>query len=127
MSKKSAPQSRRAPRTPKAPKTSGKPSLEWFAKSADPAQIFDAIERESDGVPGEDAYRTRIEALMEASWQPTCGDVDIIHDAQHLRETSGGLTLTEASRRTGFVLGFEYCRQLLFGELDLAALKGGAA
>ena len=29
-------------------------------------------------------------------------------------------------RQAGFVQGFETCRQLLLGELDLAPLQGGA-
>lgn len=38
----------------------------------------------------------------------------------------GPAILEESMRRAGFVVGFQCCRQLLLGELDLEQLKGGA-
>lgn len=95
-------------------------------KFADPAALIEQIERKSTGLPPDDPYRARIEELMDRLIDQH-GDVDDAGDAKHIRETSAGLTLETASRYTGFVLGFEYCRHLLLGGLGLAAPKGGAA
>lgn len=84
-----------------------------------PAEIFERIEHESTGLPAADPYRARIEALMEAALDNQ-GDRDNAADAVHIRETTVGLVLETAARRTGFVLGFEYFRDLI-----LSAGKGG--
>jgi hypothetical protein len=38
--------------------------------------------------------------------------IDDADDAHHLRETRGGMTLEDAARRSGWVMGFEYARAL---------------
>lgn len=79
-----------------------------------PQTLYDQLERTY--IRPNDPYRTRIEELM-ALFLGQNG-VDLQADAEHIRETSGGFGLEEAARQTGFVLGFEYCRDLI--------LKGGA-
>lgn len=93
---------------------------------AHPEAIIDRIEQESPGVPPEDLYRARIETLMatELDKRTYNGsfDVDVVDDVKHIRETQAGGALEEAARHTGFVLGFEYCRDLIVS----GAAKGGA-
>jgi hypothetical protein len=92
---------------------------------ANPEGIIDHIEEESSGVPPHDLYRVRIEELMAAELDETRNntfDQDILDDSKHIRETAAGRALEMAARHTGFVLGFEYCRDLLLS----GAAKGGA-
>lgn len=90
------------------------------ASQYDPDAIFESIEDASTGLPPEDLYRARIEDLMLAALDKF-GNPDSIADAWHIRETTAGLVLETAARRAGFVLGFEYCRDLLLSECT----KGG--
>lgn len=91
-------------------------------KFANPEAIIEQIENASAGNPPDDPYRTRIEDIMGLLLRKL-GDVDEAEDAEHLRETSGGMVLEEAARHTGFILGFEYCRDLMLS--SGAATTGG--
>lgn len=83
--------------------------------------IIDHIEAESINTADTDPYRARIEALM-GDLLPHLGSVDDVADAEHIRATTAGLVLETAARKTGFILGFEYCRDLILA----GAAKGGA-
>lgn len=106
MSKKTAPKSSSQPLTP----------------FANPQAIIEHIEHESTGTPPTDPYRTRIENIMGLLLAGHDFDPDAIGDAEHMRHMSGGLVLETAARHTGFILGFEYCRDLM---LSGAAKDGG--
>lgn len=88
-------------------------------KFANPQGIINHIEGESTGTPPDDPYRARVEDIMGLLLR---GDVDTIADAEHIRQTSAGLALETAARQTGFIIGFEYCRDLILS----GAAKGGA-
>jgi hypothetical protein len=54
-------------------------------------------------------------------------DQQAVAFAKLLNAIDDGPAVVEgAMRQAGFVVGFEYCRQLLLGELEIPALKGGA-
>jgi hypothetical protein len=46
--------------------------------------------------------------------------------AELLENVDAAVPAVEAMRRAGFVVGFDLCRQLLLGELNLDSLKDGA-
>jgi hypothetical protein len=85
---------------------------------ANPQAIIEHIEAKSTGLPPDDPYRTRVEEIM-GLLLPQQGDPDTVADAEHIRETSAGLAIETAARLTGFIIGFEYCR-------DLILARGGA-
>jgi hypothetical protein len=79
---------------------------------ANPQAIIEQIEAKSTGVAPDDSYRARIEEVMDLLL-PKQGDIDLLDDAEHIRETRAGIALETAARHTGFILGFEYCRDLI--------------
>jgi hypothetical protein len=98
------------------------PKPAWAANLlTDPADIFEHIEDESMGPDDTDPYLMRVQQLMseaiEASPNP-----DARQDIEAMRELFHGHVFEEVARKTGFILGFEYCRALLGG----SAKKGGA-
>jgi hypothetical protein len=100
--------------TPKTPRSS---ALEAFAN---PAYLVENIEGESEAADA--PYWRRYEALVAAFLEEE-KDPDSTSDATHLKETQGGFVLEKVARQAGFVMGFEYCRQLLSGP---TTRKGGA-
>ena len=86
-------------------------------------KLFEAIENKHTGSAPEDPYRARIEDVMGLLLQKF-GDSDDVNEAEHLRSFRGGMTLEQAARHTGFILGFEYFRDLLLS--DAAKKTGGA-
>jgi hypothetical protein len=91
---------------------------EFSTKFASPQTIFESIEDASTGLPDADPYRTRIEDIMGLLLDPQGRQgVDASSDAGHIRHTAGGHALEEAARETGFILGFEYCRDLLLAKI----------
>lgn len=106
----------RTPSTKRASKTSLKPT--WAAGFlTDPADIFQRIEVASVDT---DAYRMRVRQLMSTAIE-ALPDVDARQDVEAMRELFHGHVFEELARKTGFVLGFEYCCALLQG----SAPKGG--
>lgn len=87
---------------------------------ANPQAIIEHIELTSTGTAPEDPYRARIEALMGELLSGA--DPDAAGDAEHIRQTTAGLVLETAARQSGFILGFEYCRDLI---LAGAGIGGG--
>jgi hypothetical protein len=90
-------------------------------KFANPQAIIKHIEEKSTGTPPDDLYRARVDDIR-GLLLPVQADVDTIADAEHIRQTSAGLALETAARQTGFIIGFEYCRDLILS----GAAKGGA-
>jgi hypothetical protein len=80
--------------------------------TVDPFVVVEQLDTEHEGVAPEDAYRQRIEVLMRAAMK-RFGGPDDESEAKILRNTRGGMTLEVAARHTGFVMGFEYARDLL--------------
>lgn len=111
------------PRSAKArrhsPKQSSTPRT--FSRFTDPAEIFEHIENESIGTSDTDLYRSRIERLMTEAIE-AIPNPDAQQDMAAIRGLFHGHVFEDVARKTGFVLGFEYCRELLTSD----ARKGGA-
>ena len=93
---------------------------------ANPQAIIEHIENSSTGESPTDPYRARIEELM-GLFLHQHGDVDEVEDAEHMRAMSAGLVLETAARQTGFIIGFEYCRDLIVGGGSESRAKPSAA
>jgi hypothetical protein len=91
-----------------------------FDAYTNPLAIIEHMETHND--EAESPYRQRIETLM-ASLLTGDGDAQVYAEAQALRQFQAGMTLEEAARHAGFVLGVEYVALLLLGA---AAGEGGA-
>jgi hypothetical protein len=95
-----------------------------FLAGADAATLFEFLENhytdrgDEDGSPYRRLYREAREAALEMH-----GAVEFAALLDAVDESTGVET---ATRRAAFIVGFDYCRQLLLGTLDLEALKGGA-
>jgi hypothetical protein len=74
-------------------------------KFANPQSIVESIENKSTGTPADDPYRKRVEDIM-GLLLPQQANVDVVADAEHIRQTSAGLALETAARQTGFIIGF---------------------
>lgn len=93
--------------------TQGRPASRMFGRFTEPAEIFEHIETESTS--DTDPYRSRIEYLMTTAIK-AMPDPDTRQDLEAMRQLLHGHVFEEVARQTGFVLGFEYCRELLTGE-----------
>jgi hypothetical protein len=103
------------PRTKAAPKTARR-SL----SIVDAGELFELLENqypETDSTYRTFYARARATALKEEKSADLAGLID---------QVDGAAGVEYATRRAGFLLGFEICRRLLLGELDVQALKGGA-
>jgi hypothetical protein len=75
------------------------------------ARIIDDIELNNDA--NKAPFRVRTEELMGQAWQADSAlGIDATAEAKCVRQIRGGVALELAARRTGFILGFEYCRNL---------------
>lgn len=119
------------PKPVAAPKPSSQPSATTPTRRAvlagmDPVALVGLLDNEFtdsgiDSEPYRRLYKQSLAALLEREGPEAVRFAKLIESI----EPACGVEL--AMRRAGFVVGFEACRQLLLGELDLAALKGGAA
>ncbi len=117
VSKKPAPKSARSHVAPRA-----------FLSDLDPAHLVQILDDhfedngDAKGSPYRRLYRQARQKFFENEGRET---VDLA--ALLFGNIDGACLIEDALRSAGFVVGFETCRQLLLGELDLKALKGGAA
>jgi hypothetical protein len=98
-----------------------------FLGGLDPIKLVEMLDDKfqdngaKDGSPYRRLYVQTLKALLKRS------SPDAINFKALLDGIDGaGCEVETAMCNAGFVVGFEVCRQLLLGELDLPALKGGA-
>lgn len=100
------------------------PNSRAFLWGLDPVKLVDLLDTHFDddggpkGSPYRRLYRETLESLLVES--------GAVAFAALLDEIDDSIEVETAMRQAGFVVGFETCRQLLLGELDVAALKGRA-
>lgn len=111
-------------------KTATKPAVatrRTFLAGVDPVKLCEFLEdhyTDTGGLDGS-AYRRLYADSLAAFLEP---DIEAVHFAKLLDSVDAACLVESAMRQAGFVVGFECCRQLLLGELEIpaAALKDGA-
>ena len=102
-------------------KTSQPAERRQYIAEIDPLTLFGLLEHhfdDADSSPYRRLYsETRADVLQVQEAVEFAALLDNVDEANGVEV---------ATRAAGFVLGFETCRQLILGELDLEALKGGA-
>ena len=117
MSKKSSSptKTRRASQRPLTPRS--------LLSSVDPLQLYEILGRhfEDNGGPDGSAYqrfyKELLSTLLEADGQEAVNFFKLIDNVDAFS------CVEDRIRNAGFVQGFECCRQLLLGELDLEGLR----
>ncbi len=95
-----------------------------FLAGIDAIELFEMLERHYDDDGGADGsayrrlYRESLKAFLERDGPEAVTFAQLLEAIE-----SAGLVETDM-KKAGFVVGFECCRQLLLGELDLDVLKG---
>lgn len=90
-------------------KTTAPPSFSQVY--ANPEAIIERIELQAELI--DDPYRLRAYELTKKFITQPGGETDCQDEAILFRQTRGGMVLEEAARRCGFILGFEYLRDLI--------------
>jgi hypothetical protein len=96
-----------------------------FLAGVDAAKLFDLLETAYTDTGGKDgtAYRRLYADTLQRGLQSDGGEAEALAE---LLNALDAWALVEANvRRAAFIVGFDTCRQLLLGELDLEALKTG--
>jgi hypothetical protein len=105
------------------PKTPAPPSRRDVLAGLDPVALVEILDTHFDDDGSRSTYRR---LYRDAKAAILAHDAQAVHVAALLEQVDAAVDVEAAIRQAGFVQGFEICRQLLLGELDLAALKGGA-
>jgi hypothetical protein len=96
-----------------------------YLAGLDPAGLVQLLDEsfddigDKDGSPYRQLYTQTLNALLKK------GGEEGVHFEQLLRNVDAWIDVEESIRHAGFIVGFETCRQLMLGELDLSAMKGG--
>jgi hypothetical protein len=105
----------------KTPSTVVPPSPRTFVAGLDPVRLVEIVDeyygRPDQSVPYKTQYQ-ELRAYFLDDFGENCATL-----ANLFSQLDDFAIIEEAFRRAGFVLGFNVCRQLLLGELDIEALK----
>jgi hypothetical protein len=92
-------------------------STRTFLTELDPARLVKLLEEAHDDAYGLERYQEMRERFLEDA-----GD-QYVKLAELFEQLDNFGTIEQVFRRAGFVTGFDACRQLILGEIDLSALK----
>ncbi len=95
--------------------------------AVDPGELWELLENHFTDTGGEDGspYRRQHEELL-ARFLEELGE-ETVNFAKLLDQVDAWSLVEAATRKAAFMVGFDCCRQLILGELDLKALKSGDA
>ncbi|MEP7307318.1 MAG: hypothetical protein ABJA98_17555 [Acidobacteriota bacterium] len=116
MSKKSA----RTPKAPAAAATATPPDRRTFLGGLDPIALAELLEFHFSDY-NESPYRQMIAATRTAWLEKYGPGPDRLYELS--KQVDAFVFVELAIRQSGFVVGFNACRELLLGDLDLGALK----
>jgi hypothetical protein len=94
-----------------------------FLGGIDAAELVELLENHftdtggDDGSPYRRLYRQSLAMFLAAEGQ------EAVHFAALLNSVDAAIGVECAMRSAGFIVGFQTCRQLLLGDLDLDAVK----
>jgi hypothetical protein len=91
-----------------------------FLAGLDPLAIAELLDSHFENEPDSPYQQmlTHTRAAFLAQWGPSA-----VHFAALLTSVDAFIGVENAIRQSGFVTGFNACRELLLGEIDLEALK----